>query len=72
MTESNKITGAEIVIKALIDQGVDTVFGYPGGRFYRFMMNYLSRKKSNTFLLGMSRQLPMLLKAMQDQQVKSV
>ena len=25
------ITGAEIVVQALIDQGVDTVFGYPGG-----------------------------------------
>ncbi|HUY68577.1 MAG TPA: acetolactate synthase 3 large subunit [Alphaproteobacteria bacterium] len=25
------MNGAEIVIKALIDQGVDTVFGYPGG-----------------------------------------
>jgi len=26
-----RLTGAEIVIKALLDQGVDTVFGYPGG-----------------------------------------
>ncbi len=26
-----QLTGAGIVIKALIDQGVDTVFGYPGG-----------------------------------------
>jgi acetolactate synthase-1/2/3 large subunit len=25
------ITGADIVIKALVDQGVDVVFGYPGG-----------------------------------------
>ena len=25
------ITGAEIVVQALVDQGVDTVFGYPGG-----------------------------------------
>ncbi len=25
------MTGAQIVIQALIDQGVDTVFGYPGG-----------------------------------------
>ncbi|HVM79660.1 MAG TPA: thiamine pyrophosphate-binding protein, partial [Stellaceae bacterium] len=23
--------GAEMVIKALVDQGVDVVFGYPGG-----------------------------------------
>src|SRR5689334_17084218 len=27
----NKLTGAEIVIKALKDQGVDVIFGYPGG-----------------------------------------
>ena len=25
------LTGAEILIKSLIDQGVDTIFGYPGG-----------------------------------------
>jgi len=25
------MTGAEIVVQALKDQGVDTVFGYPGG-----------------------------------------
>ena len=28
---SGEMTGSEIVLKALIDQGVDTVFGYPGG-----------------------------------------
>ncbi len=26
-----KLTGAQIIIKALKDQGVDTIFGYPGG-----------------------------------------
>ena len=25
------LTGAEILIKSLIDEGVDTIFGYPGG-----------------------------------------
>ena len=25
------LSGAEIVLKALVDQGVDTIFGYPGG-----------------------------------------
>jgi acetolactate synthase I/II/III large subunit len=25
------LTGAEIVVRALVDQGVDTLFGYPGG-----------------------------------------
>ena len=28
---TQELTGAEIVIKALVDQGVDTIFGYPGG-----------------------------------------
>ncbi|MCB9977022.1 MAG: acetolactate synthase 3 large subunit [Rhodospirillales bacterium] len=28
---AKEISGAEIVIQALIDQGVDTIFGYPGG-----------------------------------------
>ncbi len=28
---NNAMTGAEILIKALADQGVDTIFGYPGG-----------------------------------------
>ena len=26
-----KLTGAEIVMECLLEQGVDTVFGYPGG-----------------------------------------
>ena len=30
-TKSKEMTGAEMVVQALIDQGVDTVFGYPGG-----------------------------------------
>ena len=28
---SELITGAEILIRSLIDEGVTTVFGYPGG-----------------------------------------
>lgn len=31
MNDTNQMTGAEIVIRALIDNQVDTVFGYPGG-----------------------------------------
>ncbi|MBB5515834.1 acetolactate synthase-1/2/3 large subunit [Rubricella aquisinus] len=30
-TMGKKMTGAQMVVKALMDQGVDTVFGYPGG-----------------------------------------
>ena len=28
---ANQMSGAQIIIKALIDQGVDVIFGYPGG-----------------------------------------
>jgi acetolactate synthase-1/2/3 large subunit len=30
-TASRTMTGAEMVVRALMDQGVDTLFGYPGG-----------------------------------------
>ena len=26
-----KITGSQVVIECLVEQGVDTIFGYPGG-----------------------------------------
>src|SRR5688572_27044057 len=29
--EGATMTGAEMVVRALVDQGVDTIFGYPGG-----------------------------------------
>jgi len=29
--DTTTITGAEMVVRALVDQGVDTIFGYPGG-----------------------------------------
>ena len=31
MVSKDRMTGSEIIIEALIDQGVDVVFGYPGG-----------------------------------------
>jgi acetolactate synthase-1/2/3 large subunit len=30
-TTTKTLTGAEILVRALVDQGVDTIFGYPGG-----------------------------------------
>jgi acetolactate synthase-1/2/3 large subunit len=30
-TKTQTLTGAEILVRALVDQGVDTIFGYPGG-----------------------------------------
>ena len=31
MVSKDRMTGSEIIIEALIDQGVDVIFGYPGG-----------------------------------------
>ena len=31
MSTDQEITGAEIILQALKDQEVDTIFGYPGG-----------------------------------------
>ena len=30
-----KIKGTELFVKALIEEGVDTLFGYPGGQPFR-------------------------------------
>mgnify|MGYP004445541629 CR=1 FL=1 len=48
MENNGKITGSEILLKALIDQGVDTVFGYPGGQImpvYDKLYEYQDRIK---------------------------
>ena len=29
--DQTELSGAEIVLRALVDQGVDVIFGYPGG-----------------------------------------
>ncbi|MDE6378443.1 MAG: acetolactate synthase large subunit, partial [Duncaniella sp.] len=43
---SEKITGAEAMCRALLAEGVDTVFGYPGGQimtFYDKLYDYQDR-----------------------------
>ena len=30
-TQTTKLTGAQAVVQSLIKEGVDTIFGYPGG-----------------------------------------
>ena len=37
------MTGAQMVIQALKDQGVDTIFGYPGGAVLPYMMKYFNK-----------------------------
>jgi len=36
MTTSNELTGAQILCRALLEQGVDVLFGYPGGAIMPF------------------------------------
>lgn len=36
LKETNQFSGAEIIVKALINEGVDTIFGYPGGAILPF------------------------------------
>jgi acetolactate synthase-1/2/3 large subunit len=36
LKETNKLTGAQIIIQALINEGVETIFGYPGGAILPF------------------------------------
>ena len=37
----NYMSGAEAVIQALVENGVEVIFGYPGGAVFLFMMLYL-------------------------------
>lgn len=70
---AKKISGSEIVIECLKEQGVDIVFGYPGGAILNAMMLYISiRKRSRMYLHHMSRGQHMPLTDMQEQQVRSV
>ena len=56
----SKLTGAEIVIECLKEQGVDTVFGYPGGAILNiYDALYQHRMRSPIFLHLMNRALPM-------------
>jgi len=46
MSENNKIPGGEAVLRCLLAEGVDTIFGYPGGQimpFYDNLFHYTDR-----------------------------
>ena len=51
MTVLKNFTGAEIVIKSLLSQGVDTVFGYPGGAVLPIYDEIFKEKKINHILV---------------------
>ena len=39
-----KLSGAQAIIKVLLEQGVDTVFGYPGGQVIPLYNAYMTRR----------------------------
>ena len=47
----NEFSGAQIVVKALLDQGVDTVFGYPGGAVLPIYDEIFQQKKIRHILV---------------------
>ncbi len=67
-----QLTGAQIVLECLKEQGVDTVFGYPGGAILNIYDElYKQRTKFSIIsLLLMSRELPMQQMDMPEQLVK--
>ncbi|WP_298256255.1 acetolactate synthase 3 large subunit [uncultured Litoreibacter sp.] len=48
---NKQMTGAEMVVQALIDQGVDTVFGYPGGAVLPIYDEIFQQSKINHILV---------------------
>ncbi len=51
MTKGKKLTGAQIIIEALINEGIDTVFGYPGGAILPFLRHYVYKNKLGHILI---------------------
>ena len=67
----SKLTGSEIVIECLKEQGVDTVFGYPGGTILNvYDALYKHQDEINHVLHPTSRVQPMPQTDMQEQQVR--
>lgn len=49
------LSGAEMVVQSLVDQGVKQVFGYPGARSSISMMRYIPLAESITSWSAMSK-----------------
>ena len=63
------LTGSQIVAECLIEQGVDTVFGYPGGTILNiYDALYQYQDKIHHILTSHEQGGPMLLTAMRAQQ----
>ena len=51
---STELSGAQIVVKALLDQGVDTVFGSPGGAVLPIYDEIFQQKQISLLTLRLS------------------
>ena len=65
-----KYTGAEIFVKCLEAEGIDLVFGYPGGAVLHIYDRLLSKMMFHTYLLDMSRAQFMPPKVMRNLQIR--
>ena len=39
-----EITGSQLIINSLIEEGVDKIFAYPGGMIKIFLTHYIMKK----------------------------
>ena len=68
-----QLTGSEIVIECLKEQGVDTVFGYPGGAILNVYDElYKHQNEIKHILTSPNREQRMQQTDMREQQVKLV
>ena len=66
-----QLTGAEIIIECLKEQGVDTVFGYPGGAILNvYDALYKYKDEIHHILTSQSRERPMRQTDMQGLQAR--
>jgi len=65
------LSGGEMLIRALADEGVEFLFGYPGVQYCTFTTPFFSKTKSSTFWCVMSKRLVMRLTVMRALLAKS-
>ena len=63
-------SGAQILLKSLVKEGVKEVFGYPGGVVLPYMTLFICKMKLNIILFAMNKLQSMQLKATQEPQAK--
>lgn len=66
-----KLTGAQIIIETLVEQGCDRVFGYPGGQIINVYDElYKNRDRIRHIITAHEQGAAMLLTVLQELQVR--